>query len=358
MVSWKEYYAGLGGYFRREDAEEWKEWDHGVERFYVYILEIDRPPGRYVGQTKNPRRRLRAHADGAVKTTAGAAVEVVYVVEVATREEAVRYEWFLKRMHAECPEMVGRFIGQVGKETRRVLARSGVPKGLRRWKRDGSEEGIEDPVASGRRWGRSGRAVRWMMAGFVGLSVIWLFAADLFEEGRRGNEAESEPVVLETVETQDDREPEGVPVEDSAVTRRLGQTEEEAGGLGGGRRAGDLALQGGGIDGGNERSGGVAPSVQAGPARVGGEVREATRTTYVEPVYPEIAKRAGVSGAVILEAVIDPDGNVTDVNVLRSIPLLDEAAMDAVRQWKYQPTLLNGVPVPVVMTVTVNFGRT
>ena len=87
-------------------------------------------------------------------------------------------------------------------------------------------------------------------------------------------------------------------------------------------------------------------------------MREATRTVYVEPVYPEIARRAGVSGVVILEAVIDPNGNVTDVRVLRSIPLLDQAAMDAVRQWKYEPTLLNGVPVPIVMTVTVRFGRT
>ena len=76
MASWRDYYADMGGYFRREDAAEWAEADRGVERFYVYILEIDRPPGRYVGQTKNPRRRLRAHADGTVKTTAGAAVEV------------------------------------------------------------------------------------------------------------------------------------------------------------------------------------------------------------------------------------------------------------------------------------------
>ena len=58
---------------------------------------------------------------------------------------------------------------------------------------------------------------------------------------------------------------------------------------------------------------------------------------------------------VILEAIIDPGGNVTNVRVLRSIPLLDNSAIEAVRQWKYEPTLLNGVPVPIVMTVTVNF---
>ena len=62
-----------------------------------------------------------------------------------------------------------------------------------------------------------------------------------------------------------------------------------------------------------------------------------------------------MQGVVILEATIGPTGTVTDVNVLRSVPLLDEAAVAAVRQWQYTPTLLNGVPVPVIMTVTVNF---
>jgi protein TonB len=59
---------------------------------------------------------------------------------------------------------------------------------------------------------------------------------------------------------------------------------------------------------------------------------------------------------VILEAVIDARGVVADVRVLKSIPLLDEAAVEAVKQWRYQATLLNGVPVPVIMTVTVSFG--
>jgi protein TonB len=72
-------------------------------------------------------------------------------------------------------------------------------------------------------------------------------------------------------------------------------------------------------------------------------------------VYPPVAQAARVQGVVILEAVIGPTGLVTDVNVLRSVPLLDDAAISAVRQWVYTPTLLNGVPVPVIMTVTVNF---
>ncbi len=357
MASWKEYYAGFSGYFQREDASEWEEGDRGVERFYVYILEIDRPPGRYVGQTKNPRRRLRAHADGAVKTTAGAAVEVVYVAEVTTREEAVRYEWFLKRMHAECPEQVGRFIGQVGKETRRVLARLAVPNGLRRWKGERSDEWMEGSVRDGPEASRPRGVMGWMMVGLVGVLLVWLFGSGYIEKGLSGEASKAEPVAKDTANIPRVTEPETALAEDSAVTRRLDQKEEEVAGLGGEPGADGVALQGGGSDGG-ERSNVAALSAKGASAPIGGQVREATRTVYVEPVYPEIARRAGVSGVVILEAVIDPHGNVTDVNLLRSIPLLDEAAMDAVRQWKYEPTLLNGVPVPIVMTVTVRFGRT
>jgi TonB family protein len=89
--------------------------------------------------------------------------------------------------------------------------------------------------------------------------------------------------------------------------------------------------------------------------RVGGPIREPTKIRQVNPVYPDIAKSARVQGIVILEATIGPEGRVRDVRVLRGIPLLDQAAIDAVRQWEYTPTLLNGVPVAVIMTITVNF---
>jgi TonB family protein len=89
--------------------------------------------------------------------------------------------------------------------------------------------------------------------------------------------------------------------------------------------------------------------------RVGGNIKAPTKIRDVRPVYPDIAKAARVQGVVIIEAIIGPDGSVMDARVLRSIPLLDEAALDAVRQWRFVPTLLNGVPVPVIMTVTVNF---
>ena len=75
----------------------------------------------------------------------------------------------------------------------------------------------------------------------------------------------------------------------------------------------------------------------------------------VNPVYPQDAQTARVQGVVIIEARIEADGTVGSARVLRSIPMLDEAAVDAVRQWEFTPTLVNGVPVPVIMTVTVNF---
>jgi protein TonB len=91
---------------------------------------------------------------------------------------------------------------------------------------------------------------------------------------------------------------------------------------------------------------------------VGGAIKPPTRTKQVTPAYPPDAQAAGVQGIVIMEATIGADGKVTDVRVLRSIPLLDKAAMDAVRQFEYTPTLVNGVAVPVLMTVTVNFTLT
>jgi TonB family protein len=93
------------------------------------------------------------------------------------------------------------------------------------------------------------------------------------------------------------------------------------------------------------------------PLRIGGQIKPPTRVKDVKPIYPAIAQSANVTGAVTIEATIGVDGKVTDAKVVRSVPLLDQAALDAVRQWEYMPTLLNGVPVPVVTMVTVNFTR-
>jgi TonB family protein len=93
------------------------------------------------------------------------------------------------------------------------------------------------------------------------------------------------------------------------------------------------------------------------PVHVGGQIKAPIKIKDVKPVYPAMAQSARVAGAVIVEATIGPDGKVIDAKILRSIPLLDQAALDAVRQWEYTPTLLNGEPVPVVLTVTITFTR-
>jgi TonB family protein len=96
------------------------------------------------------------------------------------------------------------------------------------------------------------------------------------------------------------------------------------------------------------------PAPQA-PVRVGGNIATPRKIADARPVLPPLAQQANVQGAVILEIVIGADGTVSDAKILRSIPLLDQAALDAVRQWRYEPTWLNGRPVPVIMTVTVPF---
>jgi protein TonB len=92
-----------------------------------------------------------------------------------------------------------------------------------------------------------------------------------------------------------------------------------------------------------------------GTLRVGGVIKPPTKIANVAPIYPQEAKDARVQGVVIIETVVDEAGAVKEAWVLKSVPLLDEAALEAVRQWRYQPTLMNGVPRPVRMTVTVNF---
>jgi TonB family protein len=91
------------------------------------------------------------------------------------------------------------------------------------------------------------------------------------------------------------------------------------------------------------------------PVRVGGSIRQPQKLFDVRPVYPPKARAAGVTGVIILEITIGTDGAVTEARVLRGIPLLDEAALTAVKQWRYDATLLNGTPVPVITTVSVPF---
>ncbi len=98
----------------------------------------------------------------------------------------------------------------------------------------------------------------------------------------------------------------------------------------------------------------TAPTPPVEPVRVAG-FEAPKQIKDVKPVYPDVAQNARVEGIVILDAAIDVQGNVKDVTVIRSIPLLDQAAIDAVEQWKYEPPLVDGRPTEVVMTVTVTF---
>ena len=91
------------------------------------------------------------------------------------------------------------------------------------------------------------------------------------------------------------------------------------------------------------------------PVRLGAAVAPPRGRTDVKAAYPEVAMNAGVQGEVVVDAVIDTAGNVTSTRVVKSIPLLDQAALDAIKQWKFVPAMLNGAPTPVVVTMTVNF---
>jgi len=101
---------------------------------------------------------------------------------------------------------------------------------------------------------------------------------------------------------------------------------------------------------------GGPPVIDTGPMRVGGDIQAPTKIMNVLPEYPELARRARLGGIVILEATIDREGSVVNVNILRGLGLgLDDAAIKAVSQWKYTPTFYNGRPVEILLTVTVQF---
>ncbi|MBN2370027.1 MAG: energy transducer TonB [Vicinamibacteria bacterium] len=88
---------------------------------------------------------------------------------------------------------------------------------------------------------------------------------------------------------------------------------------------------------------------------IGHSIKQPQRIHYVAPIYSQLALQTKVQGIVKLKCTIDETGGVVGMQVVKSIPLLDEAAMTAVSQWRYKPTLLNGVPVAISMEVTVDF---
>jgi protein TonB len=101
----------------------------------------------------------------------------------------------------------------------------------------------------------------------------------------------------------------------------------------------------------------VPPPAPALPKlhRVGGDIAVPKKIKDVRPVYPALALTSRISGTVVIEATIGADGRVQNARVIESIALLDQAALNAVRQWQFTPTRLNGVPIPVIMTVTIDF---
>jgi len=103
--------------------------------------------------------------------------------------------------------------------------------------------------------------------------------------------------------------------------------------------------------------GGVTGTDQKPAVSARGDIKPPKLIKMVKPVYPEIAKQAKVEGVVILEATTDIYGRVVNTKILRSIPLLDQAAIDAVKQWVYEPMIIDGEPRGVIFTVTCNFER-
>jgi len=97
------------------------------------------------------------------------------------------------------------------------------------------------------------------------------------------------------------------------------------------------------------------PPRPSGPVRVADLPVSPRKIVDARPMYPEIARAARVEGTVLLEAVLDTSGRVTQLRVIKSVPMLDQAALDAVRQWRYTPSLYGGHAVSVLMTITVRF---
>lgn len=142
-------------------------------------------------------------------------------------------------------------------------------------------------------------------------------------------------------------------IKDQPITQSTGVVGGVVGGVPGGQAGGVL----GGIIGGVSAAPPPPPPPPKTPQRirVGGQVEAAKLIYKPTPEYPPLAKMARIQGTVKLEAVIAKDGTIQDLKVLSGHPLLVKAALNAVKQWRYQPTLLNGEPVEVVTEIDVNF---
>lgn len=133
-----------------------------------------------------------------------------------------------------------------------------------------------------------------------------------------------------------------------------------AGGVPGGVAGGSMGGVIGGVIGGINTSVVVAPLAPKdnrpkAPVRVGGRIREPRLIGRVDPIYPTLAKQTHLQGVVVIDAILDEQGNVVEAKIVSGPPLLIQSALDAVKRWKYEPTYLNDQPVPVQLNVTVTF---
>jgi len=143
------------------------------------------------------------------------------------------------------------------------------------------------------------------------------------------------------------------PVEAPASIAPDTGAETRVAGVDGGAVSGGIS---GGVIGGTGHTASAPGTPGPAVVRVGATLKPPKKIKDVKPEYPAVAATSRTHGSVVIEATIGPDGKVQDAKVLVSIPLLDQAALDAVRQWEYEPPRLNGVPVAVIMTIVVNFG--
>jgi len=119
--------------------------------------------------------------------------------------------------------------------------------------------------------------------------------------------------------------------------------------------SGNTDANAGGMDSGFEAGNGKQPAAPEAPLPIGGDVKSAKLINQLAPVYPALARNQHVSGDVRIDALIDANGRVTTMKVISGPTLLHQAAMDALRQWKYQPATLDGKAVPMHLTVTLQF---
>jgi len=167
------------------------------------------------------------------------------------------------------------------------------------------------------------------------------------------------PVEHKHQEFQQPREtPQNVPETRDVETSRTNESGGVVGGQVGGVVGGVVGGTVGGVVGGTlgGQLGGQIGGTGDSPVRVGGNVKAPVATLRIKPEYTEIARKARIEGFVVLEAVIDREGNVTEVRVIKPLPMgLDAQAVNAIRKWKFKPGTLNGQPVPVYYNLTVNF---